>query len=283
MHKPTQIHFGIAKRVLRYIQGSIEYGIMFERNVVPKLYGFCDNDWGGNVDDSKSTSGYAFTLGTSVFSWQSKKKKTFALSTAEAEYVSASLATSQAIWLRSIMEDIGEKTEDQVADIFITKALPKDKFDYSENYWESRSKALRGSVKLMQVMSNSQTWQWLWWTLWYMSRWYHYFSMLQFSTLHLLTAVGGDGDDNVSMHECTDWKGNEVDDEGLKVFMTEKARVEDGLWGPSRVVYKIDTKIIQRTRKFNGEMAGWAARGEMEGEMAGCAAHPGALNRLSNR
>lgn len=109
MHKPTQIHFGTAKRVLRYIQGSMEYGIMFERNVVPKLYGFCDSDWGGSVDDSKSTSGYAFTLGTGVFSWQSKKQKTVALSTAEAEYVSASLATSQAIWLRSIMEDIGEK------------------------------------------------------------------------------------------------------------------------------------------------------------------------------
>ena len=109
MHKPTQIQFGIAKRVLRYIQGSINFGIMFERNVMPKLFGFCDSDWGGSVDDSKSTSGYAFTLGTGIFSWQSKKQKTVALSTAEAEYVSASLATSQAIWLRSIMEDFGEK------------------------------------------------------------------------------------------------------------------------------------------------------------------------------
>ena len=109
MHKPTQIQFGTAKRVLRYIQGSINFGIMFERNVVPKLFGFCDSDWGGSVDDSKSTSGYAFTLGTGIFSWQSKKQKTVALSTAEAEYVSASLATSQAIWLRSIMEDFGEK------------------------------------------------------------------------------------------------------------------------------------------------------------------------------
>ena len=44
MHKPTQIQFGTAKRVLRYIQGSINFGIMFERNVVPKLFEFCDSD-----------------------------------------------------------------------------------------------------------------------------------------------------------------------------------------------------------------------------------------------
>ena len=63
------------------------------------------------MDDLKSTSGYTFTLGTGVFSWASKKQKSVALSTAEAEYVSASIATSQAVWLRRIMQDFGEKQE----------------------------------------------------------------------------------------------------------------------------------------------------------------------------
>ena len=57
----------------------------------------------------KSTSGYIFSFGSGVFSWSSKKQQTVAQSSSEAEYVSASLATSQAIWLRRIFEDFGEK------------------------------------------------------------------------------------------------------------------------------------------------------------------------------
>ncbi|XP_024164182.1 secreted RxLR effector protein 161-like [Rosa chinensis] len=109
MHKPTKVHYGAAKRILRYIQGTIEFGIMYERNVEPKLFGFCDSDWGGSVDDLKSTSGYTFILGTGVFYWASKKQKSVALSTAEAEYVFASIAISQAIWLKRVIEDFGEK------------------------------------------------------------------------------------------------------------------------------------------------------------------------------
>ena len=62
----------------------------------------------------KSTSGYAFLFGSSICSWLSKKQSVVAQSTAEAEYVSASKATSQAIWLRRIFEDIGEKQKKTV-------------------------------------------------------------------------------------------------------------------------------------------------------------------------
>ena len=59
----------------------------------------------------KSTSGYAFSLGSGMFSWASKKQATVAQSTAEAEYVTTAEATSQAIWLRRILEDMGEKQD----------------------------------------------------------------------------------------------------------------------------------------------------------------------------
>jgi hypothetical protein len=94
MHYPSHFHFAAAKRVLRYIQGTICYGIRYCRNFMVKLLGFCDSDWGGCVDDMKSTSGYAFSLGLSVFSWSSKKQQSIAQSSAEDEYVSAALATS---------------------------------------------------------------------------------------------------------------------------------------------------------------------------------------------
>ncbi|KAL6224932.1 hypothetical protein ACLB2K_003787 [Fragaria x ananassa] len=63
------------------------------------------------MDDMRSTSGYAFTIGSGIFSWSSKKQETTALSSAEAEYVAAASSACQAIWLRRIFEDIGEKQE----------------------------------------------------------------------------------------------------------------------------------------------------------------------------
>lgn len=73
------------------------------------MVGYSDSDWAGSINDMKSTSSYAFLFGSSIFSWLSKKQTVVAQSTAEAEYVSAAKATSQAIWLRRILEDIGEK------------------------------------------------------------------------------------------------------------------------------------------------------------------------------
>jgi len=108
MTGPTKIHMGAAKRILRYIQGTLSYGIEYVRDQSVTLIGFCDADCAGSEDDNRSTSGYAFSFGIGVFSWSSMKQNTVILSTAEAEYVSASEATAQSIWLRFVLDDLGE-------------------------------------------------------------------------------------------------------------------------------------------------------------------------------
>ncbi|CAL9029386.1 unnamed protein product [Prunus brigantina] len=108
MTSPTKKHMGVARRVLRYVQGTLNYGIEYVKNKSAILIGFCDADWAGSEDDSRSTSGYAFSFGSGAFSWASVKQNTVALSTAEAEYVSAAEATAQAIWLRFVLDDFGE-------------------------------------------------------------------------------------------------------------------------------------------------------------------------------
>lgn len=79
---------GTAKRVIRYIQGTLEYGIAYEKEKNVVLIGYCGSDWVGSEDDM-STSGYDFSLGFGVFSWALIKQNTVALSIAEAECVSA--------------------------------------------------------------------------------------------------------------------------------------------------------------------------------------------------
>ncbi|XP_040930124.1 receptor-like protein kinase FERONIA [Gossypium hirsutum] len=85
-------HFRAAKRVLRYIKGTIGHGVLFKRAENMKLIGYVDSDWAGSSDDMRSTSGYAFSLGSGMFCWSSKKQSLVAQSTAEAKYVAAASA-----------------------------------------------------------------------------------------------------------------------------------------------------------------------------------------------
>jgi hypothetical protein len=106
MHCASKLHLKAAKRVIRYVKGTCNFGIKFTRSKEFKLVVFSDSDWGGSIDDLRSTSGYCFTLGSGVFSWCSKKQETVAQSTAEAEFVAATAAVNQALWLRKILIDL---------------------------------------------------------------------------------------------------------------------------------------------------------------------------------
>lgn len=67
MTSPLKQHLQEAQRVLRYVKGTLTYGIHFKRVEEPELVGFSDSDWGGSVEDKKSTSGYVFTIGAGAF------------------------------------------------------------------------------------------------------------------------------------------------------------------------------------------------------------------------
>ncbi|KAK5834863.1 hypothetical protein PVK06_010542 [Gossypium arboreum] len=106
MHCCNVAHFKAVKRVLRYVKGTLSFGVKFERAEELRLAGYSDSDWAGSVDDIKSTSGYFFTLGSDVFSWSSKKQQIVAQSTAEAEYIAAATTVNQVIWLRKLLDDL---------------------------------------------------------------------------------------------------------------------------------------------------------------------------------
>jgi hypothetical protein len=72
MHSPTTSHWSFAKRVLRYLKGSLHHGLFFGKGSL-QLNAFCDSDWAGSLDDRRSTTGYAVFLGSSLVSWSAKK------------------------------------------------------------------------------------------------------------------------------------------------------------------------------------------------------------------
>jgi hypothetical protein len=97
MELPTTTHFKAAKIILRYIKGTIDFGLFYPSSNEFKLVGYSDSDWGGDVDDRKSTTGFVFYLGSSAFTLSSKKQPIVTLSTCEAEYVVATSSVCHAI------------------------------------------------------------------------------------------------------------------------------------------------------------------------------------------
>jgi len=112
MHRASELHLIAAKRILRYVRGTVSYGVKYDKCQSFKLHGFSDSDWAGSIEDMKSTSGYCFNLGSGVFSWCSKKQEIVAQSTAEAEFITTSATVNQALWLQKILRDLHMEEEE---------------------------------------------------------------------------------------------------------------------------------------------------------------------------
>ena len=118
MANPGPKHWIALKRLLRYLKHTQHYALTYSAtqsesttlvqgwtNPSSQLTGWSDSDWGGDVDDRKSTGGYVYTLAGAAISWKSKKQTTVALSSTEAEYVAAALAAKEGIWIKAMLEE----------------------------------------------------------------------------------------------------------------------------------------------------------------------------------
>jgi hypothetical protein len=107
MEAPKQEHLNVVKRVLRYVAGTLDYGLMYlkENGGDIKILGYSDSDMAGDVDDCKSTSGVVFFLGENPATWNSQKQHVVALSSCEAEYIAGTGAACQAVWLARLLKE----------------------------------------------------------------------------------------------------------------------------------------------------------------------------------
>ena len=109
MQDPKESHGAALKQVLRYLRGTTSLGLQFGVSKSQELIGFSDSSHNVDDDDGKSTTGHIFYLGGSPITWCSQKQEIVALSSCEAEFMAATEAAKQAIWLQELLGEVEGK------------------------------------------------------------------------------------------------------------------------------------------------------------------------------
>ncbi|KAK9059144.1 hypothetical protein SSX86_021763 [Deinandra increscens subsp. villosa] len=106
MQSPRESHNQAIKHILRYLKGTTSYGLKYGSGGSKRIVGYSDSSHNVDPDDGRSTTGHIFYFGTSPITWCSQKQTTVALSSCEAEFMAATAAACQAIWLQDLLEEI---------------------------------------------------------------------------------------------------------------------------------------------------------------------------------
>ena len=165
MQSPCKRHLDAVKRILRYVKTTCIYGLRYEKGKEFMMYGYTDADWAGNMMDRRSTSGYAFTIGSAKITWSSKKQPTVALSSTEAEYRGIAMAACEETWLRTLLYDLGIEIDESVimyCDSVSSIMLAKNPIYHActkhteVHYHYVREKVVSGEIDLVYVKTNAQ-------------------------------------------------------------------------------------------------------------------------------
>ena len=110
MSNPGKKHWEAVKSILRYLSGTADRQLCYGRGEL-SIQGYVDSDYAGCVDTRRSTTGWIYTFAGAAISWRSKLQDCTSVSTTEAEYVAASEACKEAIWLARLVGDLGIKVQ----------------------------------------------------------------------------------------------------------------------------------------------------------------------------
>ncbi|XP_057540751.1 uncharacterized mitochondrial protein AtMg00810-like [Amaranthus tricolor] len=106
MQNPKKPHLEAVKRILRYVKGTLDYGILYQKGGECQVVGYCDADYAGDYDTRRSTIGFVFSIGSEAVSWCSKRQPTVSLSTTEAEYRATTMAAQESTWMTHLLKDL---------------------------------------------------------------------------------------------------------------------------------------------------------------------------------
>jgi histone deacetylase 1/2 len=106
LHEPRTPYWSAVKRILRYVR-HIPCGLHFRSSSSTLLSAFSDADWASNMDDRRSTGGYAIFYGGNLIAWSARKQSTVSRSSTESEYKALADATAELVWVQSLFRELG--------------------------------------------------------------------------------------------------------------------------------------------------------------------------------
>ncbi|GKA95859.1 uncharacterized mitochondrial protein-like protein [Tanacetum coccineum] len=106
LHAPTIAHFQSVKRILRYVKGTISFGLTFSRPHTNTIIGYFDADWARCLDTRRSTYGYSIYLGGNLVSWSAKKQPTVSRSSCESEYRAMANTAAEIVWITHLLQEL---------------------------------------------------------------------------------------------------------------------------------------------------------------------------------
>lgn len=108
MANPGKEHWQAVKWILRYVKGSVSHGLLFDQQGIDStiLEGYVDADYAADCDRRRSLSGYVFVYFGNLVSWRTSLQSVVALSTTESEYIAATDAIKEGIWLKELTNEL---------------------------------------------------------------------------------------------------------------------------------------------------------------------------------
>ncbi|UYV66183.1 hypothetical protein LAZ67_4000630 [Cordylochernes scorpioides] len=159
---PGRRHWQAAKHVLRYLHGSINLSLVYRRTDSNDVCAYSDADSASDIDDRRSNSGTAITIGHSLVIWKTCKQKCVSLSTMEAEYLALSQTTKEAVWIATILKELKFLTN--FAFPLIIHCDNRSAIDFSKNnvennrskhidirYHHVRERIISGEIKMVYI------------------------------------------------------------------------------------------------------------------------------------
>ncbi|GJZ85961.1 ribonuclease H-like domain, reverse transcriptase, RNA-dependent DNA polymerase, partial [Tanacetum coccineum] len=114
IQEPREQHMKAIRQVLRYVKGTKDHGITYKHNGGNKIHGYSDSSYGVNTQEEKGTTGIIFYYGESPISWSTQKQATVALSSCESEFIAATAAATQALWLKRLLSKLTHTQEEKI-------------------------------------------------------------------------------------------------------------------------------------------------------------------------